>query len=869
MSQPESESLFSPLDDPLFLSPTDQPGLKLSETLFDGSNFRHWQREIIQALLSKNKIGFISGECLLPEKTDKRYNAWIRCDIFVSRWIKNSMIKTLQDNFQYTQSSKHLWSELVERFGQLNVLELYELKKELANVKQENASLIDYYSKIKGLWENIDHMDPVPQCICGIMAKCSCNLLKRLVERETQSKLIQLLMGLHAGYEQVQSSLLSMEPLPPINKALGVLQKIERQKSINDSTGSAGVENVAYAAKKRFNGPKTAEDNKNKRSKDNFGNATVVGQFDNPPCAKCGKTNHKTADCFQLQTCLFCDIKGHIIEHCYKFKAWKAKQAKKNGNSAEIVAPAPPPSKTANNAEVSHDQDAEYAAVYGSVPSFPAQYGNPFYPTSYGYINPVGSIPAPQIPTATADTPVGSQVSPDLVQGIVDSVMNKVLQALSERASSSNSDIPASQSFSHFAGIPLTHSYANYGSTSHTDWVIDTGASDHITLDISLMHNVVVLSHPLSVALPDGTLKPVYKTGTVYLTSEITLFDVLLIPDFQANLLSVGKLITRSKLTVTFFNNACFFQDPSSKTNVACGKRCGDLYRLRVFTNTRSCNKASSVHSVNQINVALLHSRLGHSSIEKLKHVHPATMKNINKMFCETCVFAKHHSLPFNRSTSHATKCFDLVHMDLWGPYRQPDRTGAQSFLTILDDYTRCTWTFLEQQKTQVPNLIISFINMIETQFSAKIKIIRSDNGTEFFQVHCSDYFASKGIVHQRSIKGHPQQNGRVERKHRHLLETARALRFHAKLPIRFWGDCLLTATYLINKMPSSVLNWQTPHELLFNTNPRYDELRVFGSLCYATMPPTARDKFMPKARRCIFLGYPPNQKVLEPVSSS
>ncbi|XP_074302836.1 uncharacterized protein LOC141636142 [Silene latifolia] len=147
----DQDSLYSPLDDPFFLSPTDQPGLKLSETLFDGSNFRQWQRDIIQALLSKNKIGFISGECLLPDKSDKRYNAWIRCDILVSRWIKNSMVKNLHDSFQYTQSSKHLWSELLERFGQLNVLELYELKKELANIKQENASLLDYYGKIKGL----------------------------------------------------------------------------------------------------------------------------------------------------------------------------------------------------------------------------------------------------------------------------------------------------------------------------------------------------------------------------------------------------------------------------------------------------------------------------------------------------------------------------------------------------------------------------------------------------------------------------------------------------------------------------------------------------------------------------------------------
>ncbi|XP_074313947.1 uncharacterized protein LOC141649150 [Silene latifolia] len=569
MSQPDTnsqsttqDSLYSPLDDPFFLSPADQPGLKLSETLFDGSNFRQW------------------------------YNAWIRCDILVSRWIKNSMIKSLQDNFQYAQSSKHLWSELVERFGQLNVLELYELKKELVNIKQENASLLDYYGKIKGLWENIDHMDPVPQCSCGVMAKCTCNMLKRLVERETQSKLIQLLMGLHGGYEQVQSSLLSMEPLPPINRALGILQKIERQKSINDNNNSAVLESVAYVLRKDL----------------------------------CGKSNHKTEDCFQLQTCLFCEIKGHIIEHCYKFKAWKAKKAKKATNFAGTVNPET--HKPAHTAAACPNQDAEYAPVYGPI----SQNGGLFYPTSFGYNQPGVSLPDNQKASTCADVSQASQVSPGLVQGIVDSVMSKVFQALSDKASSSQSCEPNSQTFSHFAGISPPCSIVNYGYSFYKDWVIDTGASDHITSDASILHDVINLPQPLFVALPDGTLKPVYRTGTVYLTKHIVLYDVLLIPDFKPNLLSVGKLISRSQLIVTFSNNTCLFQDSSSNTTIAIGKKTGDLYTLRISVISKPCNTSSlcSSDAAQQINVALFHSRLGHSSVEKLKHVNPVMLQGIN-----------------------------------------------------------------------------------------------------------------------------------------------------------------------------------------------------------------------------------------------
>ena len=76
-----------------------------------------------------------------------------------------------------------------------------------------------------------------------------------------------------------------------------------------------------------------------------------------------------------------------------------------------------------------------------------------------------------------------------------------------------------------------------------------------------------------------------------------------------------------------------------------------------------------------------------------------------------------------------------------------------------------------------------------------------------------------------------PQQNGVVERKHRHLLDTARSIRLHANLPISFWGDCVLAAAYLINKMPVEVLGWKTPYEKLFGTPPVYDHLRVIGGL--------------------------------------
>ena len=79
-----------------------------------------------------------------------------------------------------------------------------------------------------------------------------------------------------------------------------------------------------------------------------------------------------------------------------------------------------------------------------------------------------------------------------------------------------------------------------------------------------------------------------------------------------------------------------------------------------------------------------------------------------------------------------------------------------------------------------------------------------------------------------------PQQNGRVERKHRHLLELSRALRFQAHLALRFWGDCVLTTAYIINMLPTPLLNYKTPYELLLGHPPTYDHMRIFGCLSFA-----------------------------------
>jgi len=117
-------------------------------------------------------------------------------------------------------------------------------------------------------------------------------------------------------------------------------------------------------------------------------------------------------------------------------------------------------------------------------------------------------------------------------------------------------------------------------------------------------------------------------------------------------------------------------------------------------------------------------------------------------------------------------------------------------------------------------------------------------------------FYASKGIVHQTSYVESPQQNGRVERKHQHVLNVGRALLFQSKLPKQLWSYAILHATHIINRVPSTLLKTKSPYFLLYKHTPNLYDLKVFGSLCYASTLQSHRTKLAPRARKCIFLGY-------------
>ena len=99
-----------------------------------------------------------------------------------------------------------------------------------------------------------------------------------------------------------------------------------------------------------------------------------------------------------------------------------------------------------------------------------------------------------------------------------------------------------------------------------------------------------------------------------------------------------------------------------------------------------------------------------------------------------------------------------------------------------------------------------NFTKIIETQFSKRIKIFRSDNALEYTQYAFQAILHSYGTIHQLTCSGTSQQNGRAKRKLSHILDTVRALLLSAEDPAPFWGETALHAVHTINRIPSPVI---------------------------------------------------------------
>lgn len=133
---------------------------------------------------------------------------------------------------------------------------------------------------------------------------------------------------------------------------------------------------------------------------------------------------------------------------------------------------------------------------------------------------------------------------------------------------------------------------------------------------------------------------------------------------------------------------------------------------------------------------------------------------------------------------------------------------------------------------------------MWKKKFGKPILTVYSDNGGEYLSL--GKLLDKYGTKHLETPPHTPEHNGLAEQKHRHLVETGKTMLHRASMPTVYWPHALEIASYLINKMPTSVLQNKSPHEVLFHEKPNYTKLRVFGFLAYPWLQPSNKNKLQP-----------------------
>ncbi|CAH0564599.1 unnamed protein product [Brassicogethes aeneus] len=403
-------------------------------------------------------------------------------------------------------------------------------------------------------------------------------------------------------------------------------------------------------------------------------------------------------------------------------------------------------------------------------------------------------------------------------------------------------------------------------------FILDSGASDHIINRSDLSGHFSTLLSPVKISVAkNGQFISATKKGSLEVTSNLgiqgILEDVLYCPEVPYNLLSVTKM-QNAGMTILF--NERGVEIAKDGKMVMKGKPSNNIISLEFKINIESINNISHTFSTVQVNYEIWHQRLGH--IGKNKFIELKNKKmiedeglidhiTVSDNLCDACIKGKQTRLPFNKhkDKNYVKRPLFIVHSDVCGPITPSTVNEKNYFVLFVDQFTHYCVTYLIKNKSDTFSCFKDYVAKSEGHFNLKIVNLYCDNGGEYLSSEMKHYCMEKGISYHLTIPRTPQLNGVSERMVRTITEKARTMINGANLEKVFWGEAVLTATYLINITPTRALKqFKTPYELWHNKRPHIKYLKVFGSTVYVHNK-VSKTKFQEKSWKGILLGYEPN----------
>lgn len=369
--------------------------------------------------------------------------------------------------------------------------------------------------------------------------------------------------------------------------------------------------------------------------------------------------------------------------------------------------------------------------------------------------------------------------------------------------------------------------------TAMGDWVVDSGASEHMTGNRDWFDDILSLNGKGNIYTASGSLQAEGR-GDVYLSKgdlKLVLKDVLYVPGLKYNLFSVSKAVN-SGARVSFEGNGCTIE----KGQVILRATPQSDGTMVLLTTAEKW-----------------HARLGHPSVYALKEL--GLPWKLPKE-CEVCPKAKLSRKPHNSDPKEWLP-LDRLSMDLIGPIEPETLAGQKYALTVVDACTKACKVYLLPNKAVTSGFAKEAVSWFEQRGGCKVKAIRTDNGSEFVDKGFTTWLRERGIVHELSAAYEPQQNGMVERLNRTLMEGTRALLFGSELPNTLWGEALRTTAFVKNLRPAKDLDGKSPAEYLTGKSFDLNFLKVWGCKAFIHVPEDKRaGKLAPRAIEGIFIGY-------------
>ncbi|GKC16174.1 putative ribonuclease H-like domain-containing protein [Tanacetum coccineum] len=361
--------------------------------------------------------------------------------------------------------------------------------------------------------------------------------------------------------------------------------------------------------------------------------------------------------------------------------------------------------------------------------------------------------------------------------------------------------------------------------------------------------------------------------GTIK-TDKLDFEDVYFVKELKFNLFSVSQMCDK-KNYVLFTDSECLvlspnFKLPDESQILLKIPRQNNMYSFDmkniVPKDGLTCDSSDSIY-IKYIRIK--------SMIKRFRKRYSRVVKNINKLVkdnlvrdlplkrfendqtCVACLKGKQHRASCKtKAFSPSTKPLFMLHMDLFGPTFVSSLMHKKYCLVVTDDFSRFSWVFFLRTKDETSEILKNFIKEIENLVDKKVKIIRSDNGTEFKNHVMDEFCREKGIKREYSVARTPQQNGVAERKNRTLIEAARTMLADSKLPTTFWAEAVSTACYVQNRVLVVKPQNKTPYELFRGIKPAIGFMKPFG--CHVTILNTLDKlgKFDGKSDEGFFVGY-------------